>query len=116
MNVYYLDIDRSFTHQQSVRELEFWILHLKRIKKELHRFYSDTKPANPVLIRKAIALQTSKINSVLKGIQNYKEFRAWIHCEDSQNSTAFIYEHNTHKNKYLKHIKEYQIFRSKLTQ
>ncbi|WP_299780954.1 hypothetical protein [uncultured Formosa sp.] len=116
MNVYYLDINRSYTQQQSARELEFWIIHLKNIKKELDLFYSEINQTKHLLIEKAILLQTSKINSILKAIQNYKEFRDWMHNDNLQNSMAFMYEHNKHKNKYLQLTKEYKIFRSKLTQ
>ncbi|MFB9053668.1 hypothetical protein ACFFVB_11335 [Formosa undariae] len=116
MNLYNLDIAFNNTPQKSTNEVDFWIHHLEEIKQELKQFCAKKKYNNQDLIKSAVLLKASTNNSILKAIQNYKEFRDyWSKCEGFNSETPFIYEHSKHKSDYLRHIKEYRLFRSKLT-
>ncbi|MDW5288492.1 hypothetical protein [Formosa sp. PL04] len=116
MILYDLDIEVDYTHQTSTGELNYWIQHLEDIEKELKRFYSKKKYAKHALIKKAVVLKTKSNNSILEALQNYKEFREyWMGCDGLQGGMAFIHEHKKHKKNYILHIKEYRIFKSKLT-
>ncbi|MBP1840926.1 hypothetical protein [Formosa algae] len=114
MHVHYLNISRQDMPNDSSRELNYWIRHLKTIQKELKHLYSETKAAKHTLIKKTISTQVSLTQSILNALLTYKEFRDWMHDDDLQNDNAFIFEHKKHKDNYLQHVKRYCMFRSKL--
>ena len=116
MNIFQLNIKTDYTHQNSSDELMTWIAQLKEIKKEIKTLYAEDKCSNNPLIKNAIILQDANNQSVLDALKNYKEFRDyWNTCDAVQGSMAFVNEHKKHKSEYSNHLKNYRIFRSKLT-
>ncbi|WP_434036084.1 hypothetical protein [Formosa sp. 4Alg 33] len=116
MNLYNLDIAFNATAENSTNEVDSWILHLEEIKQELKQYCSKKKYNNQDLIKSAVLLKASANKSILKAIKNYREFREyWSKCDGLNSDTPFIYEHSKHKRDYLKHVKEYRLFKSKLT-
>ena len=108
------DNEVEVTHKLNTIELDYWIGHIKYVKKEMINLIrickTDLKSDyNDVAALPKLQKKYLETEALLNVLQKYKVSREdIIACEDAQCDMDFVVEHENYRRSYLYHLDKYR--------
>ncbi len=112
--IYRHDTEIEVTHKLNTIELDYWIGHLKYVKKEMINLIGIckkdlNKDFDDERILQKLQKKYIESETLLNALLKYKDSRESIlECEDAQCDMDFVVEHENYRRSYLYHLDKYR--------